>query len=95
MIEDEEEAGTKEEQAEFMRDLEAFYKERFMDFKPPKFYGEPLNCLKYAPVPLLCLSLAAIDLPLVAPILSNGEVLVFVLSRLWRAVIQLGGYDRV
>lgn len=60
MIEDEEEAGTKEEQAEFMRDLEAFYKERLMDFKPPKFYGEPLNCLK-----------------------------------LWRAVIQLGGYDRV
>lgn len=60
MIEDDEEAGTKEEQAEFIKELEAFYKERFMDFKPHKFYGEPLNCLK-----------------------------------LWRAVIQLGGYDRV
>ncbi|GMH27375.1 hypothetical protein Nepgr_029218 [Nepenthes gracilis] len=59
MIEDEE-TGTKEEQAEFMNDVETFYRERSLDFKPPKFYGEPLNCLK-----------------------------------LWRAVIQLGGYDRV
>ncbi|XP_021743616.1 AT-rich interactive domain-containing protein 5-like isoform X1 [Chenopodium quinoa] len=60
MIEEDEEAGTKEEQAEFIKELEAFYKERYMEFKPHKFYGEPLNCLK-----------------------------------LWRAVIQLGGYDRV
>uniref|UniRef100_A0A803LUU8 Uncharacterized protein n=1 Tax=Chenopodium quinoa TaxID=63459 RepID=A0A803LUU8_CHEQI len=59
MIEEDEEAGTKEEQAEFIKELEAFYKERYMEFKPHKFYGEPLNCLK-----------------------------------LWRAVIQLGGYDR-
>ncbi|KAL9234698.1 hypothetical protein vseg_009536 [Gypsophila vaccaria] len=59
-IEDDEEGGTKEEQAEFMRELEAFYKERYLDFKPPKFYGEPLNLLK-----------------------------------LWRAVVELGGYDRV
>ncbi|KMT19737.1 hypothetical protein BVRB_1g007920 [Beta vulgaris subsp. vulgaris] len=60
MIEEDEEAGTKDEQAEFTKELEAFYKGRYMDFKPPKFYGEPLNCLK-----------------------------------LWRAVVQLGGYDRV
>ncbi|GAB4833052.1 AT-rich interactive domain-containing protein 5 [Ancistrocladus abbreviatus] len=59
MIEDEE-TGTKEEQAKFMNEVESFYRERSMDFKPPKFYGEPLNCLK-----------------------------------LWRAVIRLGGYDRV
>ncbi|KZV43083.1 AT-rich interactive domain-containing protein 5-like [Dorcoceras hygrometricum] len=52
--------GTPEEQAIFMKDVESFYRERSMDFKPPKFYGQPLNCLK-----------------------------------LWRAVIRLGGYDRV
>ncbi|XP_011041150.1 PREDICTED: AT-rich interactive domain-containing protein 6 isoform X8 [Populus euphratica] len=39
-------AGTLEEQAAFMKDLEIFYKQNIMDFKPPKFYGEPLNCLK-------------------------------------------------
>ncbi|KAJ6351920.1 hypothetical protein OIU76_001185 [Salix suchowensis] len=39
-------AGTIEEQAAFMKDLEIFYKQNIMDFKPPKFYGEPLNCLK-------------------------------------------------
>ncbi|KAG6776720.1 hypothetical protein POTOM_020248 [Populus tomentosa] len=38
-------AGTLEEQAAFMKDLEIFYKQNVMDFKPPKFYGEPLNCL--------------------------------------------------
>ncbi|XP_051126639.1 AT-rich interactive domain-containing protein 5-like isoform X2 [Andrographis paniculata] len=52
--------GTPEEQAAFMKDLENFHKEKQLDFKPPKFYGKPLNCLK-----------------------------------LWRAVIRLGGYDRV
>ncbi|KAH6795290.1 hypothetical protein C2S51_036276 [Perilla frutescens var. frutescens] len=52
--------GTPEDQAGFIRELEGFYRERAMDFKPPKFYGQPLNCLK-----------------------------------LWRAVIRLGGYDRV
>ncbi|XP_074279394.1 AT-rich interactive domain-containing protein 5-like [Silene latifolia] len=45
-IDDDEEAGTKEEQAEFMKELVAFYKERRMDIRPPKFYGEPLNLLK-------------------------------------------------
>uniref|UniRef100_M1AMB6 Transcription factor n=1 Tax=Solanum tuberosum TaxID=4113 RepID=M1AMB6_SOLTU len=29
-----------------MRDLEIFYRERAIEFKPPKFYGIPLNCLK-------------------------------------------------
>ncbi|GFQ00258.1 AT-rich interactive domain-containing protein 5 [Phtheirospermum japonicum] len=52
--------GTPEDQAAFMKEIESFYRERAMDFKPPKFYGQPLNCLK-----------------------------------LWRAVIRLGGYDRV
>ncbi|CAH9141117.1 unnamed protein product [Cuscuta epithymum] len=40
------ESGTEEEQAEFMKELEVFHKERCLDFKPPRFYGEPLNCLK-------------------------------------------------
>ncbi|CAK9167802.1 unnamed protein product, partial [Ilex paraguariensis] len=52
--------GTPEDQAAFMKELESFYRERAMEFKPPRFYGHPLNCLK-----------------------------------LWRAVIKLGGYDRV
>ncbi|KAG6785528.1 hypothetical protein POTOM_007089 [Populus tomentosa] len=39
-------AGTPEERAAFMKELETFYKQNTMDFKPPKFYGEPLNCLK-------------------------------------------------
>ncbi|XP_051118171.1 AT-rich interactive domain-containing protein 3-like isoform X2 [Andrographis paniculata] len=52
--------GTPEEQVAFMKEIENFYRQRALDFKPPKFYGHPLNCLK-----------------------------------LWRAVIRLGGYDRV
>ncbi|GFS37676.1 ARID/BRIGHT DNA-binding domain-containing protein [Actinidia rufa] len=40
------ELGTEEEQASFMKELETFHKERCLEFKPPKFYGEPLNCLK-------------------------------------------------
>lgn len=40
------EAGTPEERAEFMKELETFYKAKFLEFKPLKFYGEPLNCLK-------------------------------------------------
>ncbi|CAG7860708.1 unnamed protein product [Brassica rapa] len=54
------ESGTEEDQAAFMKELGHFFRERNMDFKPPKFYGEGLNCLK-----------------------------------LWRAVIRLGGYDKV
>lgn len=52
--------GTEEEQAAFMRELETFHREMRLEYKPPKFYGVGLNCLK-----------------------------------LWRAVIRLGGYERV
>ncbi|XP_004238465.1 AT-rich interactive domain-containing protein 5 [Solanum lycopersicum] len=38
--------GSPEDQTAFMRELENFYRERAMEFKPPKFYGIPLNCLK-------------------------------------------------
>ncbi|XP_028074881.1 putative leucine-rich repeat receptor-like serine/threonine-protein kinase At2g19230 [Camellia sinensis] len=40
------EAGTEEEQATFMKELETFHEERCSEFKTPRFYGEPLNCLK-------------------------------------------------
>ncbi|KAK3413642.1 hypothetical protein EUGRSUZ_I02198 [Eucalyptus grandis] len=40
------ESGTEEDQSLFMKELESFFKERSMEFKPPKFYGEGLNCLK-------------------------------------------------
>ncbi|KAK1259030.1 AT-rich interactive domain-containing protein 3 [Acorus gramineus] len=39
-------SGTEEEQAGFMKELERFHREKSLDFKPPKFYGEGLNCLK-------------------------------------------------
>lgn len=39
-------SGTEEEQAAFMKELENFFRERSLEFKPPKFYGEGLNCLK-------------------------------------------------
>ncbi|CAI9277052.1 unnamed protein product [Lactuca saligna] len=42
----EDESGTEEDQAAFMKELENFHKERCLEFKPPRFYGEPLNCLK-------------------------------------------------
>jgi hypothetical protein len=38
--------GTPQEQAAFMKELERFHREKALEFKPPKFYGEPLNCLK-------------------------------------------------
>ncbi|XP_048128554.1 AT-rich interactive domain-containing protein 6-like isoform X2 [Rhodamnia argentea] len=40
------ESGTEEDQSLFMKELESFFRERSMEFKPPKFYGEGLNCLK-------------------------------------------------
>ncbi|KAM1062402.1 hypothetical protein ACFX14_026637 [Malus domestica] len=39
-------SGTEEEQSAFMKEVEKFFKERSMELKPPKFYGEGLNCLK-------------------------------------------------
>ncbi|VVA23175.1 AT-rich interactive domain-containing protein 5 [Prunus avium] len=38
--------GTPSQQAAFMKEVESFYKENTLEFKAPKFYGEPLNCLK-------------------------------------------------
>ncbi|CAM6084477.1 unnamed protein product [Calypogeia fissa] len=38
--------GSPEEQLAFTRALKAFFKERRMDYKAPKFYGEELNVLK-------------------------------------------------
>ncbi|KAK9286088.1 hypothetical protein L1049_014468 [Liquidambar formosana] len=43
---DGDESGTEEEQAAFMKELETFFKESSLEFKPPKFYGEGLNLLK-------------------------------------------------
>ncbi|KAK6154203.1 hypothetical protein DH2020_013842 [Rehmannia glutinosa] len=40
------ESGSEEEQAAFMKELHNFHGERCLEFKPPKFYQEPLNCLK-------------------------------------------------
>uniref|UniRef100_A0A0E0LDL5 SHSP domain-containing protein n=1 Tax=Oryza punctata TaxID=4537 RepID=A0A0E0LDL5_ORYPU len=48
-------SGTEEEQAAFMKELERFYREKLMEFKPPKFYGEGLNCLKLVQGPLCLL----------------------------------------
>lgn len=42
----EDDDGTPEEQATFMKELESFHQERGMGFNPQKFYGEPLNFLK-------------------------------------------------
>uniref|UniRef100_A0A5B7A9G7 Putative AT-rich interactive domain-containing protein 5 n=1 Tax=Davidia involucrata TaxID=16924 RepID=A0A5B7A9G7_DAVIN len=46
MMADEDGSGTPEDKAAFMKELESFYRESTMEFKPPKFYGQPLNCLK-------------------------------------------------
>lgn len=40
------EDGTPAQQAAFMKELENFHLEKALEFKPPKFYGELLNCLK-------------------------------------------------
>lgn len=40
------EDGSAEQQAAFMRELEDFHRDKALDFKAPKFYGELLNCLK-------------------------------------------------
>ncbi|CAM8941875.1 unnamed protein product [Rhodiola kirilowii] len=43
---DGDESGTEEEQMAFMKDVENLCREKGLEFKPPKFYGEPLNLLK-------------------------------------------------
>ncbi|KAJ4879580.1 AT-rich interactive domain-containing protein 6 [Raphanus sativus] len=40
------EAGTLEEQQAFLSELAAFHRENYLDYKPLKFYGQPLNALK-------------------------------------------------
>ncbi|KAG6755501.1 hypothetical protein POTOM_041332 [Populus tomentosa] len=40
------ETGTEEEQKDFLSELHSFFSEKGMEFKPPKFYGDLLNCLK-------------------------------------------------
>ncbi|EPS64293.1 hypothetical protein M569_10487, partial [Genlisea aurea] len=40
------ESGTEEEQDAFLKEIELFHRERCLEFKPPKFYQELLNCLK-------------------------------------------------
>jgi hypothetical protein len=41
-----EDSGTKEEQDDFLKEIEQFHKNNLMEFKLPKFYGEGLNYLK-------------------------------------------------
>ncbi|KAK4736980.1 hypothetical protein R3W88_000677 [Solanum pinnatisectum] len=43
-IEDDE--GSPEDQAAFIGKLGTYYREKAMEFKPPRFYGYQLNCLK-------------------------------------------------
>lgn len=43
---EDEETGTLEEQRAFVNELEIFHRERCLDFRPPRFYQEPLNLLK-------------------------------------------------
>lgn len=43
---EDEETGMLEEQVAFVKELEIFHKERRLDFRPPRFYQEPLNLLK-------------------------------------------------
>ena len=45
-VEDGNDSGTEHDQSNFINELDHFFRHRSMDFKPPKFYGEPLNCLK-------------------------------------------------
>ncbi|KAJ3694687.1 hypothetical protein LUZ60_000064 [Juncus effusus] len=43
---DGEDSGDEDEQAAFMLELERFHKDHNLEYKPPKFYGKGLNCLK-------------------------------------------------
>ncbi|XP_034676008.1 AT-rich interactive domain-containing protein 6 [Vitis riparia] len=45
-VADASELGTGEEVADFAKEVESFYREHSLDFKHPKFYGEPLDLLK-------------------------------------------------
>ncbi|KAK7854109.1 at-rich interactive domain-containing protein 5 [Quercus suber] len=76
--------GTPQDQAAFMKELERFHRENALEFKAPKFYGEPLNCLKYV----------SDDDCFESGIFVFGVTFITDLL-LWRAVIRLGGYELV
>ncbi|KAH0688844.1 hypothetical protein KY289_016202 [Solanum tuberosum] len=46
MADGEDDECSPEDQAAFIGKLGTFYREKAMEFKLPKFYGHPLNCLK-------------------------------------------------
>ncbi|KAG5571928.1 hypothetical protein H5410_061694, partial [Solanum commersonii] len=46
MADSEDDEGSPENQAAFLGKLGTFYWEKAMEFKPPRFYGHQLNCLK-------------------------------------------------
>ncbi|KAG5569041.1 hypothetical protein H5410_058807 [Solanum commersonii] len=45
-VDSEDDEGSPEDQAAFLGILGTFYWEKAMEFKPPRFYGHQLNCLK-------------------------------------------------
>ncbi|KAG5571085.1 hypothetical protein H5410_060851 [Solanum commersonii] len=46
MVDGDDDEGSLEDQAAFIGKLGTFYREKVMEFKLPKFYGHPPNCLK-------------------------------------------------
>ncbi|KAH0736549.1 hypothetical protein KY285_012256 [Solanum tuberosum] len=46
MTDCEDNEGSLEDQTAFLGKLGTFYREKAMEFKPPRFYGHQLNCLK-------------------------------------------------
>ncbi|KAH0709490.1 hypothetical protein KY284_010917 [Solanum tuberosum] len=46
IVDGEDDEGSPEDQYAFIGKLGTFYREKAMEFKLPKFYGHPLNCLK-------------------------------------------------
>ncbi|KAG5568168.1 hypothetical protein H5410_064817 [Solanum commersonii] len=46
MADGEDDEGFPEDQDAFLGKLGTFYLEKAMEFKPPRFYGHQLNCLK-------------------------------------------------
>ncbi|KAH1244128.1 AT-rich interactive domain-containing protein 5 [Glycine max] len=76
---DYDEYGTPLDRETFMKELETFYRERSLEFKPPKFYGEPLNCLKY-------ISYFSMGCRLWRAVIRLGGYDVVTGSKLWRQV---------
>ncbi|WMV07649.1 hypothetical protein MTR67_001034 [Solanum verrucosum] len=42
----EDDEGSPEDQAAFIGKLGTFYRQKAMEFKPPRFYGHQLSCIK-------------------------------------------------